>query len=398
VSRRPRHQSHDRFQQTFESLDRAIALPPTRSIGEELQSRLREVQIAAQQLAPEDVTGFISSVNAVLALLPQGYQRRFLFDACMIGAILADWNGEQQRLSSTIYPRYGAEWSHGHVRMPTRRLNASDSFLGFITFPGTDDLANIELIDYAFLCHELGHNLLHYDDAAFTRPFTAQLEQITGMLALAGVADRGSARLKAQRDVDDIRRMWTPTHNHENWANEMMIDLIALWTCGPAYLASFEYEVGDESKNPYQISQTHPPYALRVEAIIAASERLGWGEHTQGLKDRLEGWGVSNWKSHLTNKYFKLADSKIMSACLTCTLAACESAGLPRCDERQVERVKELLKRGDAPDFGADVIIAAWLVRQQTDDQSFGQWERNTVAALFDRIVSRSAAHHAETS
>jgi hypothetical protein len=399
MSRRPRRQSHDRFQQTFELLDQAIALPPTRSIGQELYSTLSDVQVAAkhEQLSPADVTRFISSVNNVLAALPQAYQRRFLFDACMIGVICADWNGEQQRLSSTIYPRYDEEWSHGHIRMPTRRLSTNDSFLGFIAFPGTDDLASIELSDYSFLCHELGHNLLHYDATAFTEHFLSQLEQIISKLVLAGAADQGSARMKAQRSIDDIRRMWTPTEDHANWANEMMIDLIALWTCGPAYLASFEYEVGDESKNPYQISQLHPPYALRVEAMITASEKLGWGAYTQGLKKRIKAWPASKWKSHYTNKYVALADSKIVSACITCTLAACEAVGLPRCDERHVKRVKEIIKRGNTPDFGSDVIIAAWLVHQQADDQSFEQWEQKTVASLFDRIISQSAASNGDS-
>lgn len=399
MSRRPRRQSHDRFQQTFELLDQAIALLPTRAIGQELQSSLNDVQIAAKYelLIPEDVVEFITSVNDVLAVLPKEYQHRFLFDAGMIGAIRASWNGTQQRLSSTIYPRYDAEWMHGHIMMPTKRPNAQDRFLSFITFPGTDDLGSIDLLDYAFLCHELGHNLLHYDATAFTELFSSQLEQIIGMLVLAGAADQGSARMKAQRSIDDIRRTWTPTEDHANWANEMMMDLIALWTCGPAYLASFEYEVGDESKNPYQISQSHPPYALRVEAMIAASEKIGWSAYTQGLKNRIKAWQASKWKSHYTNKYVALADSKIMSACITCTLAACEAVGLPRCDERQVKRVKEIIKRGNTPDFGTEVIIAAWLVHQQTDDQSFEQWEQKTVASLFDRIISQIAASNGDS-
>jgi len=400
VSRRPRSQPQDRFLQTFELLNQAITLPPTRSIGEELHSGLRDVQAAAQhnQVTQEIATGFISAVNAVLYVLPQGYRQRFLFDASMIGAILANWNGDQQRLSSTIYPRYDAEWWHGRIGMPTRSLNGRDSFLGFIAFPGGDDLSNIDLRDYAFLCHELGHNMLYYDDTAFTQNFSAKLEQVTSMLALAGVADRGSARLKAQRNVEELRRKWTPTPDHENWANEMMMDLIALWTCGPAYLASFGYEVDDDSKNPYVVSQTHPPYALRVEIMLAASEKLGWGKYTQGLNNRLKGWQSSKWKSHYTNKYVALADSKIVGACITCTLAACETIGLPRCDERHVERVKELVNRGDTPDFGTDVIIAAWVVRQQTDEHSFGQWEQKTIASLFDRIVSQSDLRHTEPS
>lgn len=399
MSRRPRRQALDQFQQAYQLLELTSEYPPNRAICAELKAGLDVVQAAARHgnFGADEAAGFVSMLNSVLVALPQTYGKRFLFDSAMIGAIKQSWDGGGQRLSSTILPRHGAaEWMHGRIRMPTRRIENND-LLSFIIFPDGDDLNDVDLLDYSFLCHELGHNLLNYDEAAFVSAFGRQLNKLTGALALAGVADRGKARAKAQGVVDEIRRVWTPAESHEDWAHEMMMDLIALWTCGPAYLASFAYEATDPSKNPYHVSQEHPPYALRAEALVAAGRELGWSEQTRQLREQLEGWRSSAWKGRLTNNYVKLADSKITRACISCTLAACEEISLPRCDGIQLGRLGELIGSGGIPDFGTDAIVAAWLVRQGSDDQTYRLWERGVVDALFYRIVEQSASPPADS-
>jgi hypothetical protein len=61
------------------------------------------------------------------------------------------------------------------------------------------------------------------------------------------------------------------------------MDVIALWTAGPAYLATFQDTLEDEELNPYQVGQSHPPYEVRANALIDASKRLGWEDAAQGL-------------------------------------------------------------------------------------------------------------------
>lgn len=400
MSRRPRRQPQDRFQQVLELLNQVIALPPTRSIGEELKAGLIHVQRAVTlgQTERENLSGLTAQIELVVAQLPQSYRDRFFFDSAMIGIIALQWNEGRQRLSSTIFPRYGTEWSHGRIQMPTRSRNTNDSFLSFITLPGTDDLASVDLLDYAFMFHELAHNLLFFDDIAFKKDFSTQLDRVTGHLSLAGIADRGSARIKGQRRVEAIRCVWTPTDDHENWANEMMMDIIAVWACGPAYLLSFEFEMSDETKNPYQVDQAHPPYALRTEALLWASRELGWTKYSSGLEVVIEKWRASYWKSRIDNDYVALADSKIMQACITSTLVACAEVGLPLCDEQHIKRVESVLASGNTPDFGVDIVLAAWLKRRRTDEAAYQLWEREIVDALNKRIADQAAATNVEAS
>lgn len=389
LARRPRHQAIDQAQQTLQQIEEAGEFPLNRALCDELKSGMEFVQQAVRlgALAAHAASEFVTLVNSVLVTLPRTCGKRFLFDAAVIGAIQHSWNSGGQRLSSIILPLYEAgDWEHGRVRIPTRKGGEDDS-LSFINFPGGADLSAVELWDYAFLCHELGHNLLYYGEEAFVQAFVPLLERRAAELALAGVADKGQVRAKGQRVVSEIRQVWEPVQNHKDWTHEMMMDLIALWACGPAYIASFIYEASYAPKNPYQITQEHPPYALRAEALALASEELGWGAQSRLLEEQQVLWRGSAWKSHLTNKYSRLTDSKITSACVSNALGGCAKLNLPKCDARQLARVEETLRLGESPNFGTDLIIASWLMRKDSDEDSYRKWEHHTVEALLDRIM-----------
>jgi hypothetical protein len=112
----------------------------------------------------------------------------------------------------------------------------------------------------------------------------------------------------------------------------------------------------------------------------------------------IEKWRASHWKSRIDNDYVALADSKIMQACITSTLVACAEVGLPRCDEQHIKRVESVLASGNTPDFGVDVVLAAWLKRQRTDEAAYQLWEREIVNALNKRIADQAAATNVEAS
>jgi hypothetical protein len=109
------------------------------------------------------------------------------------------------------------------------------------------------LLLYPWLCHEVGHNILSRDHSAFRKSFETRLDKITKALQLLRVADRGSLQDKSQRIIDDILYMWQPAPDRDSWTHEMTIDIIAPWTCGPAYLAAFQDVVEKPGINPYKI-------------------------------------------------------------------------------------------------------------------------------------------------
>src|SRR5712691_5868169 len=121
---------------------------------------------------------------------------------------------------------------------------------------------------YPFLTHELGHNALFKYDKVFPQSFWPVLEQVTNGLLRQSLADKGAARSRARDTVTLIRQLWSPTANHYNWAHEIAMDVIALWTTGPAYLATFHDILEDEELNPYLVGQSHPPYEIRANALI----------------------------------------------------------------------------------------------------------------------------------
>jgi hypothetical protein len=53
-----------------------------------------------------------------------------------------------------------------------------------------------------------------------------------------------------------------------------------------------------------------------------------------------------------------------------------------------MKRIEETLKQGGIPEFGIDLIIAAWLVREQRDEISYDQWQANAIQFLSDSITS----------
>lgn len=386
--RRHNRPHRDATQEIFQKLEQVIN-SPLRAIGLELDAQLRAVRgsVAAGEHDRDLLKYVVSQTEAVLEILPRSFGDRFWFDAVMIDSIKKSWSRQAQRLSHTIIPNYGSEWSHARNNIPSAPRSGQGHSINIIYIPGEDALDDVDLLAYPFMCHELGHNLFFYDDSLFVGCFEGELRKVAGTLRLRGLPDKGAAALRAGRLIDEMQELWFPGLNHKNWAHETGMDVIALWTCGPAYLAVFQDTLQEGTKDPYLITQEHPPYAVRVEALIKAAERLGWSDYTRELKRVVKEWRGSRWSTGLTNHYVALVDSRLVDACVSCALGACEKLSLPKCDSKEIERVRGVLRRGGVPAFGTEIILAAWLVEQQEGESGFERWERATVRALADSIT-----------
>lgn len=255
---------------------------PLKAIAGKLGQTLEQTQCAfeAGSSAPDKLIAVCSYVCQVVDRLPQQFGDRFFFDAAMIQAMATDWDGSLA-LSRMIIPSYGPQWGHARLQMPSED-QVRTHVIDLIILPEEDRLDDVDLLSYPLLAHELGHSLLLTDDSSFRNAFSPSLAKRVRSLKLASIADQGAARAKGQAIINELEELWTPSADQRNWAHELAIDLVALWACGPAYLACFEDTV--EHQRPYDITQDHPPYAVRLDALVDCGRKLGFVDHCNGLE------------------------------------------------------------------------------------------------------------------
>lgn len=367
-----------------------LANTPLREIGLELESHLTFLQQTAPVSAEngEILKVFVSQVATILQILPVTFDDRFWFDTEMVGAISAGWNRTGQRLTGTILTKPESEWAHKSVYIPVGSNRDQGKSINVVIVPGRDALSDIDLLDYPWIFHELAHNLFYYDDALFVESFSERVNSFLGALRLRAIADQGSAKTKSQATINKIGNFWCPSLDHKNWGHEMAMDIVALWASGPSFLAAFQDKVEDKSCDPYRVDKVHPPYAVRAMALLRASKILGWMDEARGIKDLIRNWRKSSWARQVDNSYMALTDPKLLDGVVECALATCDSYSIPNCDRNHILRISKMLETHKTPPFGTDLIVAAWLAREQLHNEAYDDWERETIRSLMNSFTS----------
>jgi hypothetical protein len=248
---RRNRQPLDPLQQVLQRVQRRYANSPLSPIGQKLEYLIKGTQeaILAGSAKPEQATRVADHVHQWMEILPHSFGERFDFDATMVKALAEEWSQGCIQLSDMIIPCHRGYWGAKSFWMhPEDGTNFPRVDLVF--FPGEDNLDDIDLLSYPWFCHEVGHNILSRDHSVFRKNFETRLGKIAKALRLLRIADRGSLQDRSQRVIDDILHMCRPTPNSDSWVHEMTIDIIALWTCGPAYLTAFQDVVENPDINP----------------------------------------------------------------------------------------------------------------------------------------------------
>lgn len=379
---------HDRLSQAFERVGRRFDQTPLSCVGYKLREYVQDVQngLQAGHVTQEQANKLADYLEGIIDRLPKTFGDRFRFDAGMIAAIAEEWNGGGTQLSNMLLPCPSAEWGHQSVAMPTYS-DQSAHVIDVILISGEDNLDDIDLLAYPFLGHELGHNALFKHEAIFSEAFEKQLQQHINAMLRQTLADRGTAKVKSKETVEQTRKVWGATPNHFNWAHEIAVDLIALWTCGPAYLATFYDVLDDAQLDPYQVGQSHPPYEVRAKALIHAAGELGWSAHCQNLSEVIRKWGRSDWHRGRNNQYAALASPVLIAACSDIAIKTCGALRLPKCTPDTVQAVGLKLSRGETPDLGSELILAAWLTRENKDEPAYVEWEKAVIRSHLNDIT-----------
>jgi len=130
---------------------------------------------------------------------------------------------------------------------------------------------------WVLLLHELGHIMFNIRKDFFTREFR---EKILPML-------RELAPISIRREVTALLSIW-----EQNWLKELISDLYAVATGGPAYTYAFMVEVFES--NPSQYTLTHPSLDSRIYVQLNYLKRI------EGMKE-LIGDVKELWLSHRGN-------------------------------------------------------------------------------------------------
>jgi hypothetical protein len=311
-------------------------------------------------------------------LLPASFGDRFIFDAQLIAALADEYSQGQVQLSAMLVPKPSHSWGHQTVPMPSQAGQRAH-LIDVIHVPGDDSSDDIDLLAYPFLCHELGHNVLFRYGEAFTKSFETALTKFLNRMQQQNLAIRGQARQVADATVANIRQYWNPTHDHFNWAHETAVDVFALWTCGPAYLAALQDIMEDPNLDPYQLGQSHPPYALRAQLLVQAAGELGWAYYTGPLQQLLDAWPQSKWRDHQTNLHVACANPDLTDGIISSARQTYANLALPQCTPSQITAMQQKLGDGLRPKLGIETIISAWLKRAELPEADYDQWERNLV-------------------
>jgi hypothetical protein len=364
-----------------------LVASPLRAIAEMLGRDLEEAECAwrAGSLSPDRLSELCSYVSYVVNRLPQSFGHRFFFDAAMIRAIAADWAGSLT-LSPMVVPSYDPAWGHRSFKMPSEAGQPA-YLIDIILLRGDDRLEDVNLLAYPWLAHELGHYVFFKDDSPFRGAFVPSLQRRLESLTLLAIADRGAARLKAQAVIDELRTFWTPSPDHRDWAHELAIDMVALWTCGPAYLATFQDEVEQPRTNPYEITQDHPPYEVRRRALVDASRDLRFYNYAEGLVAVGEGWARSNWRRARNNRFSALADAELIRDCMQAAFRFCESMKFTKRTVARLDALRTRLDDEASLELGVDLLVSARVVFQERGEAAFNDWERKTVHRLAQEVT-----------
>ena len=363
---------------------------PLQAVGDRLAQCLSQTEeaVTCGLLATEQTRPVGESILTCLDALPNSFGERFFFDAWLIQSVATHWSAAGPRFSSMVVPKYADTWGHLSVPMPGDD-RARTHVVDVILLPGDDGLESVDLLDYPWLCHELGHNL-HFRNDEFAVRFRPGLDRRLSSIRSRSVADRGAARTKSAAMIEKIRQFWTPTPTHKNWPHEIAADLTAVWTVGPSFLATVQDFLEQEHLDPYLLRQEHPPYDVRVAAMVDAAERLGWGDYAAPLREIKSAWASGSYKAGRTNELAALADVDLISACVTEALAFCHQTQLPRATPEHIETLRESLERDDGIEPGTDLLITGWLAEKHFDENAFGNWQNSIVHQIALEVMQES--------
>lgn len=331
------------------------------------------------QIETEDEATLANGLRLILCKLPTSFGERFDLDAAFIQSMIADWNPDIQ-LSRMLVPKHDEQWGFYELHLPgnPNRMPVVRVFF----FPGQDALSDVDLLDYPWLAHEIAHALLFQNPKLFPTRFSPLFEKTMRTLTLRSVADRGLAGSIARTGLEEMRKYWNPAQDQGNWAHEIAMDIIALWTCGPAYVAAFADEVEKLNLDLFMIGSVHPPYIVRIAAMVHACFLTNTPAHGKELEI------LSNLQSQKSpNEVLRLATDEMVVSAVEAGLAVCEDLQLR--DWRYFDTGGQGALKRNAPELGVAILLEASRIRSRSRETDYLNWERNIISEISAQLAKQ---------
>jgi hypothetical protein len=315
--------------------------------------------------------------------LPESFGQRFLIDSAILSGISDQWSQQSAQLGFNAAAKYQSSW--GHVTVPIHGIDDRLISLDVVLFPGSDSIDSIYLPEYAWLMHELGHNL-HFRFESFIPEFGIAVSEVIRRMKRRSIADRGIAEQRSSAVQRRFTDLWLPRRDHRCWSCEVAVDLVALWASGPAFINAYVSALTEQNFDPDVMTAEHPPYRLRTIALVDAATRLGWHKEAEPLKNLLSNWASGEFERNEFDT-LQFADPELVGKCVTVSLEFCRRIGLPMTTRLSLDNLRHLVDRPDECEFGIEVILAAYLAQLELDKSQFESWHKATITELAGAVT-----------
>lgn len=138
--------------------------------------------------------------------------------------------------------------------------------------------------------HELAHPLLANTNLPSTRPLRKGLTEMRDLLLEHFVTEmQNEDRQRGPKELRRYLEIWLQCW-YQHWANELICDLFAIYTLGPAYAWAHVHLVGKRSSDafvvPTEKPMTHPADDARMQIMLLALDRVGFGSQADAIEER----------------------------------------------------------------------------------------------------------------
>lgn len=350
--------------------------------------KIRDVMVQHAKLLEgqhiEGVLAFTKWAQSFERILVKTPGQRFHLDAWFASSVVADL-GRVVPLGGMMVPFYLGEWCY--FLPPQPRFKASNSRLIYgISFPGSDVLKDLHLLDYPWLFHETGHHLLDRADPQFFEPVRTALTGILRKERRRTSSSSPEVRAIVTDRLKRYERFWSPDIAVQNWTAEIFADVIAVWTCGPAFIASFSDNMENSGQRPFETHDTHPPCNLRAALMIEVGQVLGWDEYLVPLRDLVRQWKNKPTETNAQNDYAAVTIGDLPTVVMNAALTLCRNLQLPQCTADSVDSLQKWIELPQSADSAFQLIVGAWLKELDQPDK-FADWEASTLDLLQRELI-----------